>query len=109
MPLPAGVWQGAMFFQGLDYLKLSRSGRVMQGGVAGYCAFRVINPARTIGLPFNGTGIDVCSGLDQTQPEIHIRAHNSARYDTVVTVMASASRSGLMKLGLMEAESFDIP
>lgn len=43
------------------------------------------------------------------QPEIQIRADNSARYDKVVEVMASASRSGLMKLGLMDTESSDMP
>ena len=43
-----------------------------------------------------------------TQPEIHVRSHNSAKYDKVVEVMASASRSGLLKLGLVDAESSDM-
>ena len=42
-----------------------------------------------------------------TQPEIHVRPHNLAKYDKVVEVMASASRSGLLKLGLVDAESSD--
>lgn len=40
------------------------------------------------------------------QPEIHVRPHRSARYDTVAAVLASAQRAGLAKIGLVGAEQF---
>lgn len=40
------------------------------------------------------------------QPEIHLRPHRSARYDTVAAAMASAQRLGLVKIGLVGSEQF---
>lgn len=42
----------------------------------------------------------------QPQPELHLRAHAKAKYDTVVAVMANAQRLGLNKLGILGAEQF---
>ncbi len=42
----------------------------------------------------------------QPQPELHLRAHARAKYDTVVGVMAGAQRHGLTKLGILGAEQF---
>ena len=42
----------------------------------------------------------------QPQPEIHIRSEAKARYATVASVLASAQRNGLRKLGVLGAEQF---
>ncbi len=42
----------------------------------------------------------------QPQPELHLRAHGKAKYDTVVGVLAGAQRHGLNKLGILGAEQF---
>ena len=40
------------------------------------------------------------------QPEIHIRSHAKAKYESVAQVMASAQRLGLNKLGIVGSEQF---
>jgi biopolymer transport protein ExbD len=45
------------------------------------------------------------SGL-QPQPELHIRSHAKAKYESVALVMASAQRLGLNKLGIVGSEQF---
>lgn len=42
----------------------------------------------------------------QPQPELHLRAHGKAKYDTVAGVMAGAQRHGLTKLGILGSEQF---
>ena len=42
----------------------------------------------------------------QPQPELHIRSHAKARYAATATVLASAQRSGLTKLGIVGTEKF---
>ena len=42
----------------------------------------------------------------QPQPEIHIRSHAKARYEAVASVLASAQRIGLNKLGIVGSEQF---
>ena len=42
----------------------------------------------------------------QPQPELHLRAHAKAKYETVASVMAGAQRQGLSKLGILGAEQF---
>jgi len=42
----------------------------------------------------------------QPQPELHIHSHAKAKYDAVASVLASAQRLGLNKLGLVGAEQF---
>jgi biopolymer transport protein ExbD len=42
----------------------------------------------------------------QPQPELHIRSHAKAKYESVALVMASAQRLGLNKLGIMGSEQF---
>ena len=42
----------------------------------------------------------------QPQPELHLRAHAKAHYETVVAVMANAQRLGLNKLGILGSEQF---
>lgn len=40
------------------------------------------------------------------QPEIHLRPNRTAKYDAVATVLASAQRYGLVKIGLVGSEQF---
>jgi len=40
------------------------------------------------------------------QPEIHLRPHPQAKYDTVAAALSSAQRAGLQKIGLVGAEQF---
>jgi biopolymer transport protein ExbD len=40
------------------------------------------------------------------QPELHIRSHAKAKYEAAVSVMASAQRLGLNKLGIVGSEQF---
>ena len=42
----------------------------------------------------------------QPQPELHLRAHAKAHYESVVAVMANAQRLGLNKLGILGSEQF---
>ena len=42
----------------------------------------------------------------QPQPELHLRAHGKARYDSVAAVLAGAQRQGLTRLGILGAEQF---
>ena len=42
----------------------------------------------------------------QPQPELHIRSHAKAKYESVALVMASAQRIGLTKLGIVGSEKF---
>lgn len=46
------------------------------------------------------------AALMQPQPELHIRSHAKARYESVARVMASAQRNGLTKLGIVGSEQF---
>ena len=40
------------------------------------------------------------------QPEIHLRPHSAAKYDSVAAALASAQRLGLTKIGLVGSERF---
>lgn len=40
------------------------------------------------------------------QPELHVRSHAKAKYETTMAVMANAQRLGLKKLGIVGAEQF---
>ena len=40
------------------------------------------------------------------QPEIHLRPHSTAKYDSVAAALASAQRLGLTKIGLVGSEQF---
>jgi biopolymer transport protein ExbD len=40
------------------------------------------------------------------QPEIHLRPHRAAKYDTVAAALAAAQRLGLAKIGLVGSEQF---
>mgnify|MGYP002655258816 FL=1 len=42
----------------------------------------------------------------EPQPELHVRSHAKAKYETTMTVMANAQRLGLKKLGIVGAEQF---
>jgi biopolymer transport protein ExbD len=42
----------------------------------------------------------------QPQPELHIRSHAKAKYEAAASVMASAQRIGLTKLGIVGSEQF---
>ena len=42
----------------------------------------------------------------QPQPELHIRSHAKAKYESVALVMASAQRIGMTKLGIVGSEQF---
>jgi biopolymer transport protein ExbD len=42
----------------------------------------------------------------QPQPELHIRSHAKAPYGTAATVLASAQRAGMTKLGIVGSEQF---
>jgi biopolymer transport protein ExbD len=39
-------------------------------------------------------------------PEIHVRAHASAKYDTVAAVLSAAQRMGLEKIGVVGLEAY---
>jgi biopolymer transport protein ExbD len=43
------------------------------------------------------------------QPELHIRAQGKTKYSAVASVMASAQRIGLTKLGIVGTEQFAAP
>ena len=40
------------------------------------------------------------------QPEIHIRSHPQARYDTLAAVLSASQRLGLQKIGVVGLESY---
>ena len=42
----------------------------------------------------------------EPQPELHVRSHAKAKYETTMAVMANAQRLGLKKLGIAGAEQF---
>ena len=42
----------------------------------------------------------------EPQPELHVRSHAKAKYETTMTVMANAQRLGLKKLGIVGADQF---
>jgi biopolymer transport protein ExbD len=48
----------------------------------------------------------VAAAAMQPQPELHIRSHAKAKYESVVLIMASAQRLGLNKLGVVGSEQF---
>lgn len=43
------------------------------------------------------------------QPELHIKAQAKAKYETVASVLASAQRLGLTKIGIVGTEQFAAP
>ena len=45
----------------------------------------------------------------QPQPELHIRSHAQAKYEATATVLASAQRLGMRKLGIVGTERFARP
>ena len=40
------------------------------------------------------------------QPEIHIRSHPQAKYDTLAAVLSAAQRAGLHKIGVVGLEAY---
>jgi biopolymer transport protein ExbD len=46
------------------------------------------------------------SAQQSVQPEVHLRPDKSARYAVVASVMASAQRLGLTKIGIVGSEQF---
>ena len=40
------------------------------------------------------------------QPEIHVRAHRSAKYDTVAAVLSASQRFGLQKIGVVGLDEY---
>ena len=40
------------------------------------------------------------------QPEIHIRSHPQAKYDTLAAVLSAAQRAGLQKIGVVGLEAY---
>ena len=40
------------------------------------------------------------------QPEIHIRPHRSAKYDTVATVLSASQQQGLLKIGVVGLDDY---
>ena len=46
------------------------------------------------------------AAANHPQPELHIRSHAKAKYESVALVMASAQRMGLTKLGIVGSEQF---
>ena len=46
------------------------------------------------------------AAAQQPQPELHIRADGQARYEAAVTVLTTAQRVGLTKLGMVGTEQF---
>ena len=40
------------------------------------------------------------------QPEIHIRSHPNAKYDTLAAVLSAAQRAGLQKIGVVGLEAY---
>ena len=67
------------------------------------------------GVRWNGKALADRQALDehlqeaarqQPQPELHLRAHGKARYDSVAAVLAGAQRQGLTKLGIVGSEQF---
>jgi biopolymer transport protein ExbD len=66
-------------------------------------------------INWNGVAVTSRADLDaklkeanamQPQPELHIRSHAKARYESVTAVLASAQRVGLNKLGIVGTEQF---
>ncbi len=72
-------------------------------------------------VDFDGTVVwdgNVTTGMDQVarylasvavqnpQPEIHLRPHRLAKYDTVAKVLATAQRLGVKKIGFVGNEQF---
>lgn len=45
------------------------------------------------------------SATQAEQPEVHVQPHRQAKYDTVATVLASAQRLGLQKIGIVANEN----
>ena len=46
------------------------------------------------------------AAAQQPQPELHLRADGQARYEAAVTVLTTAQRVGLTKLGMVGTEQF---
>ena len=67
------------------------------------------------GLRWNGQALPNRQALEtklseaaalKPQPELHIRSHGKAKYESAAMVLASAQRSGLSKLGIVGSERF---
>lgn len=50
-------------------------------------------------------GVSKASISTESQPDIHIKPSDFAKYDTVASVLAAAQRSGLKKIGIVNARS----
>lgn len=46
------------------------------------------------------------AAAQDTQPEIHLRPHRQAKYETVAAALSSAQRLGLARIGLVGSEQF---
>ncbi len=66
-------------------------------------------------IAWNGKALDSREDLQtklqeasqrEPQPELHVRSHAKAKYETTMAVMANAQRLGLKKLGIVGAEQF---
>jgi len=42
----------------------------------------------------------------QPQPELHVRAHAQASYETVALLLARAQKAGMQKLGIVDTQAF---
>ena len=62
------------------------------------------------GIPVNSRaeleGKIRAAAAQPVQPEVHLRPNKSAKYDVVASVMASAQRLGLTKIGIIGSEQF---
>ena len=74
-----------------------------------------VNVEQNNTINWNGKVLDGRADLEQAvaeaaamnpQPEIHIRSHAEARYQSAASVMAAAQRGGLTKLGIVGSEQF---
>jgi biopolymer transport protein ExbD len=74
-----------------------------------------VNVEQNNTINWNGKVLDGRADLEQAvaeasamnpQPEIHIRSHAKARYESAASVMAAAQRGGLTKLGIVGSEQF---
>jgi biopolymer transport protein ExbD len=49
--------------------------------------------------------LQTAAGLS-VQPEIHIRSHPQAKYDTLAAVLSASQRAGLQKIGVVGLEAY---
>lgn len=52
------------------------------------------------------TRLQAAAAVQPEQPEVHLRPHRTAKYDTVAAALASAQRLGLTRIGLVGSEQF---